>query len=166
MTADGLRDVLMRRLEKPYEKQNDYYAWKKPDGTWFMLGMESYQTGHILKYEFDPFFKDYGTKLYSIDPHVTHRRGPQKYDPLQELISQVEKFEYLGHWRDPEIFMDDGRGGRVAACGRFIEAKARIEESLVHKVEQPSLDMQISNAERNTASNSRSFSKSFDEPSL
>lgn len=159
MTFNELRDVLIRRLEKPYEKQNDYYAWKKPDGTWFILGMECYRDKHILKYEFDPHFKDYGAAFYSIDPRVKHRRGPHIYDPLQELISQVEKYEYLGSWRDPEIFMDDGRGGRVAACGRFEEAKA-------HIFKQPSLDQQISNAEKETTAKVKSFSKNIDEPSL
>lgn len=160
-----LREALLERIEHPYEKQNDYYAWKKPDGTLFMIGMESYQTGHILKYEFDSFFKDYNAKLYNIDPHATHRRGPHILDPLQELISQVEKYEYLGSWRDQAVFME-GHNGKVAACGRFVEAKAHIFETRAQNVEQPSLDMQISNAERNTASNLRSFSKSLDEPSL
>lgn len=123
-----LQEALQERIENPYEKQNDYYAWRKPDGSLFMLGMECYQANHILKYELDPVSKDYGARFYSIDPHAVHRRGPHHYDPVQELISQVVKYEYLGHWRDPAIFMET-ESGRVAAYGRWEEAKAHISAS-------------------------------------
>ena len=136
-----LRNALQHRLEKPYEKQNTYFAWRKPDDTLFMVGMESYQSYHILKYEYDTFLKSYGASLYNIDPAVAHMRGPQKFDPLEELLSKVKKYEYLGSWTDPELFMDEGNG-KVAACGRWELARAKI----CGEAHSPGLDEKIAQA--------------------
>lgn len=121
----ALREALQLRLERPYAKQNTYFAWRKPDDTLFMIGMESYQAYHILKYEYDTYLKSYGSALYNIDPHAPHMRGPQKFDPLEELVSKVKHYEYLGSWNDPEVFMDQGNG-KVAACGRWELARVNI----------------------------------------
>ena len=152
MTPEMFRDMLIRRQEKPYEKQNEYYAWKKPDGTLFMIGMESYQMYHILKYEYNDFFKDYGAVFYSIDPHASHMRGPQEYDPLEELVSKISDYEYVGAWRDPDMFMDIGNGP-VAACGRWELAKKHI----LNEPNKGSLDLFIEGIEASIKSGPYSF---------
>lgn len=121
----SFREALLYRQQNPYEKQNTYFAWRKSDDTLFMIGMESPQINHILIHEYDTYFKDYNTKDYNINPHTEHMRGPQKFDPLEELVCKVKFFEYLGSWTDPDFFMES-KDGRVAACGRWELAMAHI----------------------------------------
>ena len=47
-----LREALLQRQLHPYDKQNDYFAWRKPDDTLFMVGMESDSVNCILIYEY------------------------------------------------------------------------------------------------------------------
>lgn len=119
------REALLCRQQNPYNKQNDYYGWRKPDDTLFLVGLESHQINHILLYEYDTYFKCYNVKEYNIDPLTAHFRGPQQYDPLEELVAKVSKLEYLGAWTDPEALMDS-KDGKIAACGRWEQAKAHM----------------------------------------
>lgn len=141
LPSHTLREALLNRQQNPYDKQNVYFAWKKPDDTFFMIGMESYQINHILTYEYDTYFKDYNTKLYNIDPHAKHLRGPHLFNPLEELVSKTSKFDFLGSWTDPDLFMDS-KDGKVAACGRWELAIAYI---CGRKAKEP-LDLMISSA--------------------
>ena len=120
-----LCEALLHRQQNPYEKQNLYLGWRKPDDTLFLVGMESSQVHYILLYEYDTYFKDYNVKLFDINSHTEHLRGPQHFDPIEELIKKVSKYDYLGSWVDPEFFMES-HDGKVAACGRWELAKAHI----------------------------------------
>lgn len=137
----AFREALLNRQRRPFEKQNIYFGWRKPDDTLFLVGMESHQVNHILLYEYDTFFKDYNVKEYNIDPHTPHFRGPQSFDPLEELVSKICKLEYLGSWMDSDDFMES-KDGRVAACGRWELAK----EHILGEVEKETLDLKIASA--------------------
>lgn len=119
------REALLHRQQNPFERQNVYFAWKKPDDTLFMVGFESDEPYHILKYEYDSFCRSYGVVSCDINPYTAHLRGPQTFDPLDELVSKISKFEYLGSWTDPEPYVEQ-ENGLVAAHGRWDLAKAHI----------------------------------------
>lgn len=125
LPTQTFREALLYRQQNPYNKQNDYYGWRKPDDTLFLVGLESHQINHILLYEYDTYLKCYNVKEYNIDPLTAHFRGPQQYDPLKELVAKVSKLEYLGAWTDPKALMDS-KDGKIAACGRWELARAHL----------------------------------------
>ena len=129
LPAKLFREALFCRQQKPFERQNVYFAWKKPDDTFFMVGFESDEPYHILKYEYDSYCRSYGVIPYDINPYTAHLRGPQIFDPLEELVSKTGKYEYLGSWTDPEIYVEQ-ENGLVAAHGRWDVAKAHICENV------------------------------------
>jgi len=141
MTSDEFRTYLRDLQKDPYNHPNDYFAWEKPDKTLFMIGTKSHFLHDIMKYEFDPFFKEYGVHFCSLDPNETHLlSGAVPYDPVEHLTKEVSGYRFLGSWRDPEALMEHSEGtGKVLACGRWELAR----EHILASERKPSLDYQI-----------------------
>ena len=151
-------EVYLRQLqENPYSWPNDYFAWQKPDGSLFIVGIHSTQMNHILCHELAKYSmphmadndQDYVSYLYSISPTVIHLRSFEKgggqYDPVEDLVKKISGFEYLGSWHDTDILMDSKTSyNRVLACGRWDLAMEHIQENRQHL----SLDKRISEAIR------------------
>jgi len=118
MTPENIRDYL-HRLQRTYSWPNEYFAWKKSDNTYFMLGTRSGQMNHIMLYEYHPFYKEYNAHLYNISPNMVHMRGPHVFDPVEELAQKVEAYQYLGCWTDQAKYIPDHHGQDVLAHGRW-----------------------------------------------
>jgi len=146
-------EAYLRNLQtNGYIWPNDYFAWEKPDGSLFMVGVRSGQHQHILRHELEEdrlpqllkmqeglkmqgnlvYQREYVSGQYSIDPKVAHLHhmgdGPLvEYDPVKELAQEVSSYKYLGTWRDQDILMDAPHDfNRVLACGRWELAKVHI----------------------------------------
>lgn len=144
MTSDEFRTYLRALQKSPYDRPNDYFAWEKPDKTLFMIGVKSHFLHNLMKYEYEPFFKEYGVHFCNIDPNETHfRSGVVPYDPVEQLVSDVSGYRFLGSWRDPEALMDYNDGSKVLACGRW----DLVKEHILAPERKPSLDYQISAAQ-------------------
>ena len=121
-------DAYLRNLQKDaYSWPNDYFAWEKPDGSLFMVGVHSTQYYHLLTYDYRSYYEDYVAVLYGIEPYASYSMNGQHYDPVVKLAKEIEGCKYLGTWHDPDILMDDNRGfSKVLATGRWELAKSKI----------------------------------------
>lgn len=168
MRADELQGYFCKLQENQYNWPNDYFAWQKPDGSLFMIGIHSSLFNHILVRELEPdkseyllklarecnphsnitredlqYKREYISRVYSIDPKCTHMRNNERYDPVEELVAEVKGYQYLGTWRDPDHLMDNPHGyGRQLAHGRWDLAQKHI----MGREQKPSLTDQITGA--------------------
>lgn len=73
--------------------------------------------------------------------------GPAKeYDPVEDLVKEVEGFKYLGSWQDPDILMETSHSyGKTLACGRWDLARQHI---MGEEEKKPSLNARIFQAEK------------------
>lgn len=176
MTPDEFRTYLRDLQKSPYGWPNDYFAWEKPDGTLFMLGIASTQQYQVIKHEMNKeSFQnknriawgqepEYSSVLYGISPNVSymqaHLNGPTvRYDPVEKLVEQTSQYRYLGTWRDPDRLMESYYGyNKVLACGRWELAKQHI----LQPERKSSLSDQISHAaDKSKLQSSHSPSKDF-----
>lgn len=127
MSADKLRRILRNCKDLSFDRLNFYYAWKTPDNTLFMLGTMSNQIGEVITYQYDPYSKDYTARFISLPPLNGCLKKDILNDPIEKLASQVESYEFIGSWHNPEYLMDDSQGlGKVLACGQWNLAQERI----------------------------------------
>lgn len=147
LTPEVFRDFLRELQEKgPYRWPNLYFAWEKSDGSLLMVGTNSTQMYHMIVRECDPESWinktrasygqpfEYSSFLYCINPQFGYSQNGKPFDPVERLVDKVSACKYVGHWRDPDVLMDDWHGfNRVLACGRWALAMQKIglTESLV-----------------------------------
>lgn len=181
MTTDEFRTYLRNLQKSPYQWPNDYFAWEKPDGSLFMIGINSTQMYHVLRHELEEdrteklqalmneispggkllYERPYVTGLYSISPNVVHMKHVDngtlaRYDPVEELAQTVASYRFLGSWHDPDILMDNPYGySRTLACGRWDLAKKHILE----EEKKPSLNDKISQAQEKASEVARNLPK-------
>lgn len=183
MTSDDFRSYLRNLQNSPYQWPNDYFAWKKPDGSLFMIGIKSSQLYHILRHELEEdrteklqkllneispgaklqYERPYVSVQYSISPNTVHLKHVDngtrdgalaRFDPVEELAQTVSGYEYLGSWRDPDILMDSSYGySRTLACGRWELAKKHILEP----EKKPSLTYKISQAQEKASESAQNL---------
>lgn len=127
MSPDEFRTYL-RDLQNGdgYTWPNDYFAWEKPDGNKFMVGIESGQQFHILLNNYGDSF----SSVYSIWPprFCSYSENGIPYDPVDKLVDQIKDYKFLGTWHDPDLLMESPRSfGRVLAHGRWDLAMQHIE---------------------------------------
>lgn len=168
MSPDEFRAYLRQLQQALYSWPNDYFAWEKPDGSLFMVGISSTQYGHILKHELEaeryteaelvqlgkdlglpgpaPYERDYVSYLYGISPTTSYMRVVNgehvEIDPVEELTNEVRGYKYLGSWRDPVQFVPHPVFGQVIAHGRWDLAK----EHIIGKEKLPPLSERITEA--------------------
>ena len=163
MSPNELRDFLHSLQENMYHWPDRYLAWEKPDGTFFMASTQTTQYGELLIYEIDPvreanysrFTKEmgsergipdaderiYSARYYDINPQFVHMRGPNRVDPVEELVSKVSEYTFLGSWDNPEHFRKDHTNGQVLNHSCWFEALQNIRQhkrrpSLLETMEQ------------------------------
>ena len=136
MTPNEFHDYLRNLQKNLYNWPNDYFAWEKPDGTLFMVGIRSGLFSDILKYQYEQQFNDYCVHLYGIHPDWVYMKyvpdGSKDgknvpHDPVETLSDEIQNYKYIGSWRDPDALMPDPGGyGLVHAHGRWELAKEHI----------------------------------------
>ncbi len=135
MTPAELRTYLRKLQSYRPNPQNDYFAWEKPDGTLFMIGIKSEYGYDILIHEMDAdnihnlqrakagLPPEYTSLHCSISPYQWASITP---DPIERIVKKVEGYRYLGSWRDPDRVIEHPDGKKSLACGRWELAKSHI----------------------------------------
>ena len=150
MKSKEFESFLRQLQEEPYRWPDLYLAWEKPDGTLFMASTQTSQYNQLLVYETDSFLeanrarfiKDtnlggrilddderiYSAHFYDINPKVSHMRGPHEFDPVEEFVSKVSEYTFLGSWNNPERYRKDHINGQVLNIGCWFEALQNIRQ--------------------------------------
>lgn len=98
MTREMMIALLRNMQANPCTAPALYLAWRKPDGTFYVIATDSNKWYTVTVYEYKEVGDAcmYTGRLKSFVPSCSYYRNNVQYDPLLEIVDTAMQYEYVG----------------------------------------------------------------------